>query len=1312
MNMASRFSLLTFPQRFDGARLHVRILVVPRLSPAWDGDPRPPMIENFPAAGDSAAAFADADLNLKAVVIDDLNRFPVNDPVDFTAPLPDASGPAPDARALYEELVAPGPGRFVLDPGPARLAEPVKPQIYIQKYLPVSYRESFLFSHPRTDDAKTDDSYACAIRDAQEPNPLFKPTPDTVSWGQIYAYCLRHHQLARRLGLIREAAFNLPVGRFDEGGFLYVDLDGGDYAQQAGADFTFLARYAARIPKLEAGVPRVLFGAVLFPVLFDDPAVPGTAVAPGNYDTVFLEAADYDDGFAKIVHGTQPVSQNLLAEEPDGFTPVTEMGVRLGWDDEQVLIWQNRQLKADPTVPPVAAQPQRLDAPLGAFGYRIDARPLGTAAWHTLVRVRSEAPLQLGAVPLGDPPAALWEGELAVEVHPQQLDGDQENGQFWLPSYMCQWNGASMVLPDEVAAALFKTEVADTKKASLARLYDPVGLDQIPLRYGKSYDFRVRLSDPTGGGPELTDEPVHESPAPEATVALRRHIVPEPLRIAGLPKFPDAQIADPGQDGFFQGDKLDLERPLLGYPAVVFTGKYPDPIPLLQAASDQAVGKDSFGIPDPDVVAVQVEVEVASLRMDNKLSLSGREAWAHLYTTRRNFPAAFDQGLEVALSFRDAPVLKFGNPADLGDLGVTQAELDALTELVLPTARDIRLTLRAVANPDPAYFAPDAHIGKPLQLLLRRESADETDLFADTSPGKMIRGIYLQPDPIPLVKGFLEGFFKNTTGDTPSITQRLAQQVGVENKGLTLVGKRGERVVFGCSRRIRHTLSPDGSSITFAAKEDLINHWIVPITLQLDRDWTWDGVAPVSFEIFRSKTFQADAEVDGNGGQPVGDWEMVRTAPLQALDEPERDYTRLIFFDAVEPKSALAQAANPAQTRFPDIVNLDYQVQTRFRKAPAASDPDEAVHIDLPVTTTPAQVPRLASAGLALSKYQRNEEYSATEPRRRFLWLEFEEPARDPHDTYFIRVLGYAPDPLLSDNRIETWTPPEESPLAIDPELIRVISPDQADDNAGLGAMVPLIPAGNSDRHFMVSLPPGLVADSSELFGFFTYELRVGHIGIWSTAQGRFGRPLRATGVQHPAPTLFCTCHRDENQLSVEAPYAKAVLNGKNVTASPPNTQVWALLYAQVRQADGKDHRNILLDDRRLRLIPPPKRSISAKIISPTAFQNADAGARGLVLWDSDEIRQMLAELGLPPDAPLSVLCVEMMPILSALLDDLPFGQATGVGRVEAAAMAGPSRGRLPGAVAQDEEVSPLSDGLGHYRILRTSPLTEVPPVC
>ncbi|MBC8160388.1 MAG: hypothetical protein H7Z42_04140, partial [Roseiflexaceae bacterium] len=873
-----------------------------------------------------------------------------------------------------------------------------------------------------------------------------------------------------------------------------------------------------------------------------------------------------------------------------------------------------------------------------------------------------------------------------------------------------QWSGTSLVLPDEDAAALFQTEQA-TSAAALGRMYVPAGLEAIALRYGQTYDFRVRLMDPTAGGPLDADEPVYESPTPVATVPFRRHVVPEPVRIPGLPLFPDAPL-----DARFTDDALTVGRPLLAYPSVVFTGKYVDPIPLLQAASDAAVGQDSFGIPDPDVTRMRIDVEVRALRMDNLLSLSGREAYVHLYSTERAFPAEFDQPRVIALEFRDAAVLRFGDPNDRGDLGLAQAEIDMLDQLVLPTARDIRLTVRALADEDAAYFAAGANVGKPVQLHVRRESANEAELFASTSAARKIRGMYLQPDPTPVFDNSVATLlFQRTTGGSPAIIQRLAEQLGTDHKGLTLVGKTGERVVFGCSRRLRHTLSPDNSALTFAAKEDLTNHWIVALTLQLDRDWTWDALKYVGFEIFREKQFTSDAELDDNGGRPIGDWEVIPTASIVALNRPQRDRTTLIFLDAVEPKSELPQASNPTETRFPDTIRLRYRIEPRFLSAPAAPPPVEELALELPVTTPPAQVPQIVSAGIALSKYQRNTTYSATEPRRRFLWLELAEPPRDPNDTYFIRLLGYAPDPLLSDNRLESFTPPEESPLPIEPELVRVITPDQPDDQAGLAAMVRLEAATSSDKHFLVPLPPGLSADSPELFGMFTYELRVGHTHIWCTAQGRFGRALRTTGVQHPAPTLFCTCQRSEEALVIEAPYAEAVLNGKNITAEPPRTEIWALLYAQVRQADGKDWRNILLDDRALRLRPRVlgrRRDTIVGSVQPMAFQNRDATAYGLTGWRQAEIADFLRDLGLPQDSPLSVLCVEMLPRAAALRSQAAGEQRQAEGDLVSSVQAARSgRAAAPLAMA-DDDVRPLTDGLGHYRILRTSPLTEVPEVC
>jgi hypothetical protein len=267
--------------------------------------------------------------------------------------------------------------------------------------------------------------------------------------------------------------------------------------------------------------------------------------------------------------------------------------------------------------------------------------------------------------------------------------------------------------------------------------------------------------------------------------------------------------------------------------------------------------------------------------------------------------------------------------------------------------------------------------------------------------------------------------------------------------------------------------------------------------------------------------------------------------------------------------------------------------------------------------------------------------------------------------------------------------------------------------------MVALEQAGNSKVHFLVPAPPGLNPESPEMFGFFTYELRVGHAdalhgGIWSTAQGRFGRPLRATGVQHPAPALFCTCKRTQDELIVEAPYAVAVQNGLNITADPPRTEIWALLYARVRQADGKDFRNILLEDRKLALIPRLRDQLSDPFGETlVGFENRDAPARGWTYWTQYQIALLLGDLGLPADAPLSVLCVEMMPRVRAVRAQDSLLRVPDQGDLTAQVLARSTFGPGGGApAAVQDEVRPLSDGLGNFRILRTSPLTAVPDVC
>src|SRR5262249_47176879 len=145
------------------------------------------------------------------------------------------------------------------------------------------------------------------------------------------------------------------------------------------------------------------------------------------------------------------------------------------------------------------------------------------------------------------------------------------------------------------------------------------------------------------------------------------------------------------------------------------------------------------------------------------------------------------------------------------------------------------------------------------------------------------------------------------------------------------------------------------------------------------------------------------------------------------------------------------------------------------------------------------------------------------EPRERRLWFEFEEPVADPEDTLFARVLAYGPDPLLSGDVTHKTMPPEVAggsfdvatyvrdnlpntfepdppQLPIDPEQIRVVVPGQREDFSGLDSMMEM-ERGDSDRHYLVPLPPCVPVDSPLMFGFWTYEIRVAHRNLWSLAQ-------------------------------------------------------------------------------------------------------------------------------------------------------------------------------------------------------------------
>ena len=110
----------------------------------------------------------------------------------------------------------------------------------------------------------------------------------------------------------------------------------------------------------------------------------------------------------------------------------------------------------------------------------------------------------------------------------------------------------------------------------------------------------------------------------------------------------------------------------------------------------------------------------------------------------------------------------------------------------------------------------------------------------------------------------------------------------------------------------------------------------------------------------------------------------------------------------------------------------------------------------------------------------------------RALWLEFDGRPLDPQDGYFPRVLAYGIDPLLGSEVAGNLQPLERT-LGVESVPIRAIAPGASVDTAGLGAMTPLIQSKLSNKHYLLPLPAGIIDDSAQLFGFWTYELRVGH---------------------------------------------------------------------------------------------------------------------------------------------------------------------------------------------------------------------------
>src|SRR6266496_2540463 len=341
-----RLSILAFPQRWTGTALEARVLLLPT------GDPR---IAPSPPSG--LPAFAGTSWALRAMVVPGLDSLAGSDPgaTPGTLVFPFAATVPANALALFNAIGAQFP---IAAPGPLGYRQ-ARAKVEFRKQLPASYTSAFAFERagPGT---TTSSEFGCSLRDTPVGTLKDDKPPNTITWGAVLSFALRQPLLARALGLLHDVTIPVaPSMLLNAGGWLFIELDPAGPIVLANKDA--VRRYAARMPTL-AATARSLFAAVLLPV----------GLTTSEYDEAMAESAIYDDGFAKIVHAAQAVTVDAASSSHDMLPPASDAGIDLGWDDEQITVWFNRQLvalRARVGVPTTA-----IEAPLGVSGYRVDVR--------------------------------------------------------------------------------------------------------------------------------------------------------------------------------------------------------------------------------------------------------------------------------------------------------------------------------------------------------------------------------------------------------------------------------------------------------------------------------------------------------------------------------------------------------------------------------------------------------------------------------------------------------------------------------------------------------------------------------------------------------------------------------------------------------------------------------------------------------------------------------------------------------------------------------------------------------------------------
>ena len=1160
----------------------------------------------------------------------------------------------------------------------------------VKKDLPATYLAASGTPTPDSDLFTSVDGYGCDLR-GTPPNKT--PVPETtMAWGEVFSYALRQPLIAQAIGMsYLDVHIPLSADTVSEGGWLWIEIDTTNasnwYAQlvtsskSQPADQQPVRSYAARIPALSD--PQRIFAAVQFPTRPTSPKAASKVL-----DEAQFEADLYVNGYAQTVHAYQPDFADAIVGNDQSLVPGTDAGFQIGWDDEQVTTWFQRQVQ---TAQDMAAGDPADEFPLGVKGYRVDARQVAdgnadpsspSPSWNSLVTVDA-------SVMAGDSFSVSAIEELAIEPTPLR-NGNSTN--FWLPRYFAHWRGRSLVVDDPYAYAFGdgdapksypQNPAAPQFSGTLTEVLD------ITLRYGQWYQLRTRLADLTGGGPAANESAADSG---VATLPFLRYVPPK-----AVPATLDSPTAP---------STVTVTRPRLNYPEMVFAGAATDAdlASLLSRLESKQI--KSVSMPDPDVQTLEVIVEAQAPAHDTGDAASMQDM--NMPPNAGDLDGNFRVVYRHQIPFSGDSLILTVAPQHVSQIRLMPLPAAGSTTLPVPTGRNLRIRMRGLGSGDPTYWGSTvASTGLVTDVQIRYEAASEADVLLKGALAEQLQAFYLREDPsapqdavtasgvLSSLPSTLAPGLQNTVAlafQSPVSTplERLAQALNLPINGQTLTGRPGRRVLFGAQNTLRHSVTQDLSSITLSSLKDLVGHWIVVIRLTLDRDWTYSGIAQ-NGSGQTGFVFSGGASMSYPNPMPVEVGRVnlpgvVSQLAVQPTGDPaQRDQTDLIFFGTVDSTTGVGE--------FPDVTNTNWSLSATFTDAPTSVVDLWRASVALPITLNPRQTPKLVSAGIAESPYLADALYSSTQQRQRALWLEFDSPPSDPNDEFYFRVLAYGPDPLLV-SRPEDLPAQTEPSLPIDPEWIRMIAAGDTNDDAGVGAMTqltaaqsPLEPWGKA-VHYIVPLPESLSASALELFGFWTIELRTGH-SLWSTAQARYGRSLRVSGVQFPPPPLAVSVDRAVAPavpaVVATASLAQTLYDGMSLTnPAGPQTEIWFLLYAQVQRVDGLEWRNILLEKRRGTKNSGTDKTKPWQILKPSSVLIPVQAA-----FTQTDIESRLQQWQLPANTPTSVLAVELFN-----------GEANVVSEDEA---------KIARAI---EEEDPLGAQLGARRILRVSPLTAVREVC